>query len=255
MRYFTAAVGVTGVVTCDRSIMSAGAQLLKYLLAVLAMIPLLSLALVLGIVHRRTGWRLVRYWNRFSLWLFGVEVVLQQDCSNDDLSRGGIIVGLNQQSLLDPTIGYSVLDRHWMSIWNIEYALIPLFGWVSWVLGWVIVRQSPGHSQKQLAKAARYAHDGGLVYLSAEGKRSQDGSLSPYKKGPAVLAIHSQSRVFPLYIDGSRHCLPHGQWRIRPGRVVVRILAPVQVAGLTYDDRNDLLAELQALGERQHAGP
>ena len=70
-----------------------------------------------------------------------------------------------------------------------------------------------------------------------------------------MLAIQSQSRVFPLYIEGSRHCLPHGEWKIRPGRVVVRILAPIAVAGLTYEDRNDLLTELRALGEREHAGP
>lgn len=121
-----------------------------------------------------------------------------------------------------------------MSIWNIEYALIPFFGWVTVLLGWIIVRQRPEQSKIQLRKAALHARNGGLVHLSAEGKRSLNGELNPYKKGPVVLAIESQAPIYPLYIGGSRHCLPVGEWRIRPGNIVLRYSEPISTKGLTY---------------------
>jgi 1-acyl-sn-glycerol-3-phosphate acyltransferase len=186
------------------------------------------------------------------LALFGISVELQFEGSPAQLDQGGVMVGLDQQSILDPTIGYAANDHRFLALWNIEYALIPFFGWVSWILGWVIVRQWPEQAKRQLGKAANHARSGGLVYLSAEGQRSKDGHLCPYKKGPAVLAIQSQALIHPVYIHGSRDCLPYGEWRIRPGRVVVRHLDPIPTAGLTYADRDQLLARLRALGEAEH---
>lgn len=175
------------------------------------------------------------------------------ECSQRELDKGGIIVGLTQQSLIDPTIGYAAFDRQFMAIWNVEYALIPVLGWISWVLGWVIIRQSPRHSKLQPGKAAEYAAKGGLVYLSIEGQRSLDGKLNPYKKGPAVLALQSQSQIIPFYLRGSRACLPHGHWKIRPGTVEIRILKPIAVNNMQYDDRNALIDELRRLDEKENA--
>ena len=45
------------------------------------------------------------------------------------------------------------------------YAMIPFFGWVTVLLGWIIVRQLPEQAKRQLGKAARHAADGGLVYV------------------------------------------------------------------------------------------
>ncbi len=115
------------------------------------------------------------------------------------------------------------------------------------------MRQNPKQSKRQLSKAAEYARNGGLVYLSAEGQRSIDGELNPYKKGPIVLAIQSQVTIHPVYVSGSRHCLPPGEWKIRPGLITIRLLQPVQTEGLTYEDRNTLLAKIRSIGEREHA--
>lgn len=229
--------------------MSTPAQLLKYLLALALMIPFYLLALVVGLCHRPSGWRIIRTYNRLFLAIFGVKIRLEKECSEDDLDRGAVLVGLTQQSLIDPTFGFATMDRHYQAIWNIEYALIPVFGWVAWVLGWIIVRQSPEQSQRQLDKAVKYVADGGLVYLSVEGQRSRDGSLSPYKKGPAVLAIQSQTQIVPLLISGSRNCMPYGSWKISPGVITLTLMKPIPMQGLNYEDRDNVVAQLRKLGE------
>ncbi len=232
--------------------METFSQILRYALLLGLMLPMFSAALLVAPVSAETGWRIVRSWNRIALKVFGIEVEVQFEDHASQLDGGGILVGLTQQSLLDPTIGYATWDKRVLSIWNIEYALIPFFGWISFLLGWIIVRQMPEQAKRQLKKAVRYAADGGLVYLSAEGKRSTDGGLSPYKKGPVVLAIEAQAPIHPIYIAGSRECLPVGEWKIRPGKIIVHYLPPIPTGGLTYEDRDQLLAKIRAIGEAEH---
>lgn len=228
-------------------------QVLRYIVVIGLMIIMLGAALIVALISTYTGWRIYRSWCGIALKVFGVEVVNKFDGEVSQLDSGGVIVGLTQQSLIDPTAGYAVWDRRVMSIWNFEYALIPFFGWVTVILGWIIVRQKPEQAKRQLRKAAQHAAQGGLVFLSAEGLRSENGELNEYKKGPVVLAIESQAPVHPIYIAGSRMCLPVGEWKIRPGKIVVHWLSPIPTKGLAYEDRHALLAKIRTIGESEHA--
>jgi 1-acyl-sn-glycerol-3-phosphate acyltransferase len=227
-------------------------QVTRYLLVIFLMVLLLGAALMVAPISGHAGWRIYRSWNNIALKIFGIEVENKFDGNASQLDSGGVIIGLNQESLLDPTAGYAAWNHRVMSIWNIEYALIPFFGWVTVILGWIIIRQKVEQSKRQLRKAARYAAQGGLVYLSAEGKRSIDRKLNPYKKGPVVLAIESQALIHPIYMTGSRECLSVGEWKIRPGKIVIHWLPPIATAGLTYEDRNMLLEKIRAIGESEH---
>ncbi|MEM9301342.1 MAG: hypothetical protein AAGE01_04485 [Pseudomonadota bacterium] len=91
-----------------------------------------------------TSLRLIRRWRKTVLRLFGIEFEVQYDAGPAQLDAGGIIVGLTQQSRL---IGHAAWDRPAKAIWNFEYALILFFGWVSPLLGWVIVRQHVGQAR------------------------------------------------------------------------------------------------------------
>ena len=227
-------------------------QILRYSVVLMLMVPMLGGALIVAPISGDLGWHMVRAWNRAALAIFGITLEVQYEVGPEQLEQGGVIVGLTQQSLIDPTAGFAAWDRRVMAIWNIEYALVPFFGWVSFILGWVVVRQWPAQSRKQIEKAARYAANGGLVYLSAEGKRSVDGGLNPYKKGPVVMAIKAQAPIHPAYIAGSRACMPPGSWKIRPGKIVMRYLAPIPTVGMNYEDRDELLGRLQSVGETEH---
>jgi 1-acyl-sn-glycerol-3-phosphate acyltransferase len=136
---------------------------------------------------------------------------------------------------------------------NSEFALIPFLGWATSLQGWVVIQQWPKQAKRQLRKAARYAGNGGLTLISAEGKRSIDGELNPYKTGAAVLSIESQAPIHPLYITGARECFAVGQCNIRPGTIVIHYLAPIPTKGLTYEDLNSLLKKRRTVAEVEHA--
>jgi 1-acyl-sn-glycerol-3-phosphate acyltransferase len=224
---------------------------LRYLIAILLLIPMYSCALLIGPIYKPAGWFFIANWNHFFLKLFGVEVVVEYEDPNFDISAGGIFIGLNQQSILDPIMGPVAAPKVFMSIWNIEYALIPFVGWVSWIYGWVIIRQWPKQAKRKLEKAKSYLRNGGFVYSSIEGKRSKDGSLSPFKKGPVVLAIQSAAKIFPLVVYGSKDCLPYGEWKIRPGKVTIKFLKAIPTEGMSYEDRNLLINQLRELAKKE----
>jgi 1-acyl-sn-glycerol-3-phosphate acyltransferase len=228
-------------------------QLIRYALSISLMVPILGAAIVVAPVSLDSSWRLIRSWNRTTMKIFGVVVEVKFENDQSQLEEGGVIVVLTQQSLITPSAIFSASDKQVMSIWNIEYALIPFLGWTSALMGWVIIRQRPEQSKRQLRKAALYARNGGLILISAEGQRSPNGDLMPYKKGAAVLPIESQAQIHPLYVAGARQCLPVGEWKIRPGTIVLHYLEPIPTKGLTYDDRNSLLEKLRAAAEIEHA--
>jgi 1-acyl-sn-glycerol-3-phosphate acyltransferase len=227
-------------------------QFIRYALSVGLMAPMLGVAIVVAPISLDLSWRIIRNWNRATMKIFGVVIEVKFEGDQSQLEEGGVVIVLTQQSLMTPAAILSASDKRLMSIWNIEYALIPLLGWASALMGWIIVRQWPEQSKRQLRKAALYARNGGLTLISAEGKRSVDGELNPYKKGAAVLPIESQSLIHPLYVAGARHCLPVGEWKIRPGTIVLHYLKPIPTNGLTYEDRNSLLEKLRAVAEVEH---
>ncbi len=225
--------------------------LFRYMISILLLILMYSIAIPVGIISRSAAWLIIVSWGRMFLKMFGIEVITEYENRGFDPSSGGVVVGLTQQSLLDPIIGQIMAPRAFMSIWNIEYALIPFVGWISWIFGWVIIRQLPKQAKTKLRKAEFYLRRGGVVYLSIEGKRSVDGSLSPYKKGPAVLAIQANAKIIPVIVLGSRNCLPHGEWKIQPGKVTVKYLKEISTEGMKYEDRDLLIDNLRELAEHE----
>ncbi|MBW8772665.1 MAG: 1-acyl-sn-glycerol-3-phosphate acyltransferase [Gemmatimonadetes bacterium] len=90
---------------------------------------------------------------------------------------------------------------------------------------------------EQAGKAIRH---GISAIVFAEGTRSRNGKLQPFKKGPFVLAIASKVEVIPVWLEGTYEALPPGAWYVRPGVVTLRFGTPVPTAGLDYDDRGKL---------------
>ncbi len=107
-------------------------------------------------------------------------------------------------------------------------------------------------------EAARAVRGGRSAIVFAEGTRSRDGRLLPFKKGPFVLAIAAQVPVVPVLVHGAFELMPRGALYPRRGTVVLRIGDAIDTAGLGYDDRDRLGGRARAALEGlqgQGAGP
>jgi 1-acyl-sn-glycerol-3-phosphate acyltransferase/long-chain acyl-CoA synthetase len=99
------------------------------------------------------------------------------------------------------------------------------------MLNIVSIDRSSGHAVRLRRTVAecRELVRGEPVRLIAfpEGTRSTTGSLLPFKRGAAFLAVELGLPIVPAHIDGAREALPKGSWLPRPGRIRVRFGRPI----------------------------
>lgn len=223
---------------------------LKVIIAGISLLPWYFIGIVIALVDQEKGHRIFISWNRFFLRLFHVEVILENENHASVTSNGCVFVLLNQTSLLDGSIGAVKLPLPWRGLVNIEYALIPVFGWVMCIFCWIIIRQWPKQAKKTMRKVTSFLQRGGNLWISIEGKRSKDGFLSPFKKGPVVIAINAKAKIVPVIHSGAQSCLPYGKWRIRPGTVKIRYLKAISTENMQYEDRQKLVITLRTLVDK-----
>ena len=89
--------------------------------------------------------------------------------------------------------------------------------------------------------AAKEVQRGRAIVVCPEGTRGDDYHLRPFKKGPFVLAIASQSPVIPTIVYGAREVMPKGSFVIRSGVVDLHFLEPIPTVGYDYDHRTELM--------------
>jgi long-chain acyl-CoA synthetase len=68
---------------------------------------------------------------------------------------------------------------------------------------------------------------GRILCIFPEGSRSYDGMLQEFKKGAAILARETGSRVLPVGIQGTYEVWPRDSMRIRPHKVKLTFGAPL----------------------------
>ncbi len=212
-------------------------------------------ALALAPVDNAASWRAASRASRAILDDFGIETRTSDHTglSPADVARGGYLyVHLDQQTLLSTCLYPLVLHGPCSLVINVEFALLPVVGWLSLLQGAVpIVRQRPAQARRAVGRVARRLRDGENFGISIEGKRTTDGRLSPYKKGPAVIAIEAGATIVPFMSHGEYRLWPRGVRRPRPGLVDLVAYPPIATRGLTYADRDDVVATLRALAERE----
>jgi 1-acyl-sn-glycerol-3-phosphate acyltransferase len=212
---------------------------------------MLGSATALALVNPDASHGLFRRWAQLQLDELGIELHVHDE--SDLRNRDGVLfVDLHQQTLLTALVYPLALPRPVKLIINVEYAFLPFIGWLAYLQGRsAIVRQSPRQSTAVLKRVAQRLRDGETFGISIEGQRTQDGRLSPYKKGPAALAIDAQCDIVPFMSHGEYALWPRGQWRVRPGRIDCTVYKPLSTKGLTYADRDDVVNELRRLAERE----
>lgn len=217
----------------------------------LVMVPWLSFGIIIGLFNNEAGVSVIFSWIHFFFRMYGIDICVQNNNDSTEHLAGCVFTLLNQNSLLDGLVGIEAIPRPGRGIVNLEYTMIPFFGWCMWTCCWVIIRQWPLQAKKTLAKAETFLRNGGNIWMSIEGRRSKDGSLSQFKKGPVVMAIRAQAKIVPVIIYGTKDVLGYGKWRIQSGRVVVRLLGAIHTNGMKYKDRDVLVNQLFALAERE----
>jgi 1-acyl-sn-glycerol-3-phosphate acyltransferase len=171
--------------------------------------------------------RLARLYGRGVLAIAGVKLSVE-GTERVDFSRNYIFVS-NHASLFDIPVILAGVPAQIRLVYKKELEKIPVFGWGLKFSGtYISIDRGSGHEAFQsLEEAANKIRNGASVILFAEGTRSSDGKLQPFKRGAFNLAAHAGVSVVPLTIKGSHAVMPKHSFRIRPGQIRLVFDRPV----------------------------
>lgn len=218
--------------------------LLRKLLAWL-MVPVICLfALLLYIArpfnpdnNRLLGWTVARA----GRVLLGMERPLE-GADNMPRDRPTVVIA-NHQHNDDLFVMGDLLPPRTVTVGKASLVWVPFFGQVFWLGGNVILDRGRSHKAIAVMQATTEAisRDRKSLWVFPEGTRSRGRGLQAFKKGAFHAAIASGAPI-TMVCASQYHDRTLG-WSGRREPVAIRILPPVETAGLTVADIPELMAQ------------
>ena len=168
-------------------------------------------------------------WGAWSgVWITGVRVETV-GLDQFDHSRSYIFM-TNHVSNLDPPIQVPLIPRRTSVLVKKELFQVPILGRAMRMGSLVPVDRGNRDAGIEAVRAAKsvIVEQGVNMIIYIEGKRSFDGKLLPFKKGPFYLAMECGVPVIPITIVGTHYAMPKARFSIWPGKVKVIFHPPIE---------------------------
>lgn len=136
--------------------------------------------------------------------------------------EGPLLVVSNHQSHLDPPIVGSLLPRHAYYIARLTLFNSRVFGGIISLLNTIPIDQTKGDLEA-IRSVLSHLEKGRAVVIFAEGSRTHDGGINPFKPGTALILRRAKVPVLPVALEGAFDVWP--RWRKAPslgGKVRVK---------------------------------
>ncbi len=135
----------------------------------------------------------------------------------------------NHASNLDPPILIPLIPKRTSVMVKKELFSYPILGRAMRMGSLVPVDRGNRDAGIAAVKAAKEVVQQGLnMTIFIEGKRSFDGKLLPFKKGPFYLAMECGVPVVAVTIVGTHYVMPKTRFAIKPGTVKVIFHPPIE---------------------------
>jgi 1-acyl-sn-glycerol-3-phosphate acyltransferase len=194
----------------------------------------------------RLLYRMFMWGCEWGVWLTGVRV---ETVGLDQLDKArSYIFMTNHVSNLDPPIQIPLIPRRTSVMVKKELFKTPILGQAMRIGSLVPVDRGNRDAGIEAVKAAKaVVHQGLNMTIYVEGKRSFDGKLLPFKKGPFYLAIECGVPVVPITIVGTFYAMPKARFAIKPGLVTVIFHPPIEPKD--FGSRESLMEKVRAVIE------
>jgi 1-acyl-sn-glycerol-3-phosphate acyltransferase len=195
---------------------------------------------------------IARTWARTVLTICSVKVTVR-GLEKVDLSQNYVYVS-NHASMFDIPVILAGIPDQIRIIYKKELDIIPFFGWGLRYGSYIGIDRGRGSKAvRSLEEAVEKIRHGASVLMYAEGTRTIDGKLQPFKRGAFNLALKAGIPVVPLTINGSFSILPKHSVSVRPGKVELVLDSPIPVpAGEGKDAEVRLMRDVHAVIARHY---
>jgi 1-acyl-sn-glycerol-3-phosphate acyltransferase len=175
----------------------------------------------------RVLYRLFMWGAWAGVWVTGVRV---KTIGLDQLDQSrSYIFMTNHVSNLDPPIQIPLIPKRTSVMVKKELFKVPILGRAMRMGSLVPVDRGNRDAGIEAVRAAKSVVNQKLnMTIYIEGKRSFDGKLLPFKKGPFYLAMECGVPVVPMTIVGTHYAMPKARFSIKPGLVTVIFHPPIE---------------------------
>lgn len=151
----------------------------------------------------------------------------------------------NHASNLDPPITLLLIPKRTSVMVKKELFRYPILGQAMRMGSLVPVDRGNRDAGIDAVRSAKQVVEQGInMTIYVEGKRSFDGKLLPFKKGPFYLAMECGVPVVPVTIAGTHDVMPKGRFAITPG--VVRVIFHPPIDPVDFGNRDRLMEKVRA---------
>jgi 1-acyl-sn-glycerol-3-phosphate acyltransferase len=210
-----------------------------------------SFLVLLGIFinPRKNDWP-QRVFFRNILRLAGVKFTVRRSPGFDP-KRTSIFV-CNHVNIFDPFVIYSAIPQFVRGFEFESHFRIPVYGWMMGRFGNIPVPDEPSRAGLELmTKRAKAALDSGISLIAfAEGARTRNGHVQPFKKGIFNLAQKFGVPIVPMSIVGSYRFFQTGNWMLYPARITVYLHDTIDTSSLRKDEVGSLCQRVEEIVSR-----
>lgn len=185
-------------------------------------------------------------WGRVIAWLTPMLVTVE-GAENADPDRSYVVV-CNHQSEYDIFLVYGWLNLDLKWVMKAELRKVPGVGIGCEKAGHIFVdRGNPEQARLAISEALERVGDGVGILFFAEGTRSADGRLRPFKKGAFHIAAAQKLPILPVTIIGTRDIQRPKSMMIFPGRARMVIHPTIETDGESVQDIRELARQTRAV--------
>jgi len=164
----------------------------------------------------------------------------------ENIPARGCILMSNHISNLDPCVVIPPIPQRVAILVKKGLMRLPLLGLAMRLAKFVPIDREQRESAISSLTTAKAVLESGLsIAIFAEGTRSRDGKLLPFKKGPFYLAYEAGVPVVPISVSGTETMMRKGSAKIFPGTATViyhPALDPKQ-----FSTREDLMEAVRSV--------
>jgi 1-acyl-sn-glycerol-3-phosphate acyltransferase len=170
--------------------------------------------------------RCARAWSWLILKTTGVRVRLE---GLDRINPGTTYVFVsNHQSIYDIPVIFASLPYQLRIIAKQSLSQFPVLGWHLRRGGHLFVDRHRPDRTGILKRWRALVSEGLSLLIFAEGTRSPDGRVAPFKGGSFLLALEAGLPIVPVAVIGTRRVMPKGRLRTEPADVLLVVHNPIQ---------------------------
>jgi len=195
---------------------------------------------------RKNDWP-QRFFFRNILRLAGVGFEVNRSPGFDP-NRTSIFIS-NHVNIFDPFVTYSAIPQFFRGFELESHFKIPVYGWLMGRFGNVAVPNAPTRESLEImTQRSKKALDAGISLIAfAEGSRTRDGHVKPFKKGIFSLAQKFGMPIVPVSIVGSYQFFQTGNWILYPGKITVYIHDTIDTSQISRGQIDELRQRVQEI--------